>query len=172
MADCGLNPVCHAGDLVTDVVGGVAGSAIDAFAEAVTEAVGKAVASVGTLWVKVGTPNLTTSNGGSAPSDTVGFLQGSLWWYMAAAAVLSVIVGGGKMAWERRAEPGRELLKALMTLVVVSGAGLTAISLAVAAADAFAKWIIDGSLRRHGLRREHHGAARPGRRSRARAPSS
>jgi hypothetical protein len=123
----------------------VTGSAIDALADGVSEAVGKAVASVGTLWVKVGTPNVTT-NGGARPSDAVGFLQGGLWWYMAAAAVLSVIVAGAKMAWEGRAEPGRELLKSLMTLVVVAGAGLTAISLAVAAADGFAKWIIDSSL--------------------------
>jgi type IV secretion system protein TrbL len=129
-----------------DVVGGAAGSAIDALADSVTEAVGKAVASVGTLWVKVGTPNLTTTNGGARPSDSVGFLQGALWWYMAAAAVLSVIIAGAKMGWEGRAEPGRELLKSLMTLVVVAGAGLTAISLAVAAADGFAKWIIDSSL--------------------------
>jgi hypothetical protein len=123
----------------------VTGSAIDALADGVSEAVGKAVASVGTLWVKVGTPNLTT-NGGTRPSDSVEFLQGGLWWYMAAAAVLSVIVAGAKMAWEGRAEPGRELLKSLMTLVVVAGAGLTVISLAVAAADGFAKWIIDSSL--------------------------
>jgi hypothetical protein len=65
---------------------------------------------------------------------------------MAAAAVLSVIIAGAKMGWEGRAEPGRELLKSLMTLVVVAGAGLTAISLAVAAADGFARWIIDSSL--------------------------
>ena len=146
MPECGLNPVCVGGDLLSDAVGGVAGSVIDQLADAVTEAVGKAVASVGTLWVKVGTPNLTSTNGGSSPSDAVGFLQGSLWWYMAAAAVVSVIVAGGKMAWEQRAEPGRELVKGLLTLVVVAGAGLTAISLAVAAADGFAKWIIDSSL--------------------------
>lgn len=144
--DCGLNPICQAGDLVTDVAGGVAGSAIDALADAVTEAVGKAVASVGTLWIRVGTPNLATADGGTTPSDSVGFLQDSLWWYMAAAAVVAVIIAGAKMAWEGRAEPGRELLKSLMTLVVVAGAGLTAVSLAVAAADSFAKWIIDSSL--------------------------
>ena len=140
MAECGSlgpipDPVCELGNGVQSVVGGVAGSVIDQLADAVTEAVGKAVASVGTLWVKVGTPNLTSTNGGSSPSDAVGFLQGSLWWYMAAAAVVSVIVAGGKMAWEQRAEPGRELVKGLLTLVVVAGAGLTAISLAVAAAD-------------------------------------
>jgi type IV secretion system protein TrbL len=146
MACAKFDLLCKGKDLAGDVVGGVAGSAIDALADAVSEAVGRAVASVGTLWVKVGTPNLTTTNGGSTPSATVGFLQGSLWWYMAAAAVLSVIIAGAKMAWEGRAEPGRELLKSLMTLVVVAGAGLTVISLAVAAADSFARWIIDSSL--------------------------
>ena len=128
------------------IPGVVAGNVIEQLAEAVTEAVGKAVASVGTLWVKVGTPNLTTTNGGTTPSDAVGFLQGSLWWYMTVAAVVAVIVAGAKMAWEQRAQPGRELVKGLLTLVVVSGAGLTAISLAVVAADGFARWIIDNSL--------------------------
>jgi hypothetical protein len=156
MADCAhIGPLplpnCVLGNGIKDVVGSVAGSAIDQLAQAVSEAVGRAVASVGTLWVKVGTPNLTSGNGGTTPSDTVGFLQGSLWWYMAAAAVLSVIIAGAKMAWEGRAEPGRELLKSLMTLVVVAGAGLTVISLAVAAADSFARWIINSSLDGHGF---------------------
>jgi len=60
---------------------------------------------------------------------------------------VAVIVAGAKMAWEQRAQPGRELVKGLLTLVVVSGAGLTAISLAVVAADGFARWIIDNSLK-------------------------
>lgn len=151
MAGCGYNPACKITGLAKDVVGSVAGGVIDQLAKAVEQAVGRAVASVGTLWVKVGTPNLTSSDGGSTPSATVGFLQGSLWWYMAAAAVASVLVAGGKMAWEGRAQPGRDLMKSLMTLVVVSGAGLTAISLATAAADGFSKWIIDNSLNGRGF---------------------
>ncbi len=79
---------------------------------------------------------------GPDASRPVAFLQSRLWWYMGAAAVMSVIVGAVRMVWEQRAEPGKELLKSLMTLVVVSGAGLTGISAAVAAADGFAKWII------------------------------
>lgn len=129
-----------------DVVSGVTGGVIDQLAEKVTEAVGHMVASVGTLWVKVGTPNLTTTDGGTTPSDSVAFLQNSLFWYMATAAIIAVIIAGAKMAWEQRAEPLRELLKAMMTLVVVSASGLAFISLAVTAADSFAKWIIDSSL--------------------------
>jgi hypothetical protein len=152
MPDCGFNPICQGIDGVGGVLGGAVGKAtssvvgnwIQDLADAVQEALGKALASLGTLWVNVGTPNLTTSGG--HPSDAVGFVQGSLWWYMGAAAVVAVVVGGARMAWEQRAEPGRDVLRGLLTLIVVIGAGLTVITLAVAAADGFSSWIIDGSL--------------------------
>jgi hypothetical protein len=145
MAGCGVNPLCLGKEAVGDVVGDAAGSAVGALADAVGEGVTKAVASLGTVWVKVGTPNVTTADGTSA-SPTVAFIQSQLWWYMAAAAILAVIIGGARMAWEQRAEPGRELLKGLLTLVVVSGCGLATISLAVSAADQFARGIVDASL--------------------------
>jgi len=144
--DCATSVVDTITGLPGDIAGSVAGSAIDALAKAVQEAVGKVIATLGTLWVKVGTPNLTTSDGGTTPSDAVGFIQGSLWWYMVGAAVLAVIIGGTRMAWEQKAEPGRELVKALLTLILVAGAGLTAISLLVAGADAFSQWIINKSI--------------------------
>ncbi|WP_166787710.1 hypothetical protein [Cryobacterium luteum] len=78
-------------------------------------------------------------------SSTVGFLQNSLWYYVGGLAVLSVIIGGIRMAWEQRAQPGKELLQSLITLVVVSGAGLAIITLAVTAADAFSIWILNGA---------------------------
>ncbi len=217
------DPVCKAEEFVSSSIG-------DAFtkaADAVLEAVGKAVGSLGTMWVNIGTPNLTGGSGASgvtpgdhaanvggintvlawatwiafgicvlalmvtgvrmglghrneghkhadrigvvlvatiiisaavglvtaiAPaassngSPTVSFIQDSLWWYMIAVAVLGVIVGAGRMAWEQRAEPGKDLVKSLMTLVVVSGAGLTAVSLLVAAGDSFSVWLLNGSL--------------------------
>src|SRR3954471_8019380 len=150
MADCGINPVCHLKDTVGDVVGGAANSAVGALADAVGEGVAKAVASLGTVWVKIGTPNVTSADGTSA-SPAVAFIQSELWWYMAAAAILAVIVGGARMAWEQRAEPGRELLKGLLTLVVVSGCGLAVISLAVSAADEFARGVVDASLQGDGF---------------------
>lgn len=81
--------------------------------------------------------------GGS--SSTVTFLQNSLWYYLGGLAVLSVIIAGVKMAWEQRAQPGKDLLQSLLTLVVVSGAGLTVIGLAVSAADAFSVWVLNSS---------------------------
>jgi type IV secretion system protein TrbL len=87
--------------------------------------------------------------GATAPEagggGAVGFLQNSLWYYVGALALLSVVVGGIRMAWEQRAQPGKDLLQSLITLVVVSGAGLAVITLAVTAADAFSVWVLDNS---------------------------
>ena len=84
----------------------------------VGDAVGSVLTNLATVWVDVGTPNLTTS--GNNPSDAVAFIQGSLWWYMAAAAVLSVTVGGARMAWTMRTEPGKDV--SLHTLRFGAGA--------------------------------------------------
>ena len=224
MADCGfLDVECKAKEWAASTIG----DALTKTADAVLEAVGKAVASLGTMWVNIGTPTLTGGGGstGVSPGDhaanvggintilgwatwiafgicvlslmvagvrmglghrhegqkhvdrlgvilvatiiisaavglvtaiapavnspgspTVAFIQNSLWWYMIAVAVVGVIFGAVRMAWEQRAEPGKDLVKSLMTLVVVSGAGLTAVSLLVAAGDSFSVWLLNGSL--------------------------
>ncbi|MFF9565598.1 hypothetical protein ACF1AJ_19785 [Leifsonia sp. NPDC014704] len=83
--------------------------------------------------------------GSSNASDAVGYIQDSLWWYTGGLAVLSVIIAGARMAWTQRAQAGKDLLQSLFTLVVVSAVGLTGIGLAVAAADGFSTWILDGA---------------------------
>lgn len=221
----GLKPHCYAQD-GTDAA---AGSAIENMADAVVEAYSKAVASMGTVWIHIGTPGLTDSGaeasaisaGASAPDSgsittvlsyamwvslavavlsllalggliaarmrsgegavalgrvglvlgatvlisassalisgfmpaepndaggAVLLLQSALWWYMGAAAVLSVIIGSARMAWEQRAEPGREIVRGMLTLAVVAGAGVTVSGLLVSAADSFAVWLLNGSL--------------------------
>ncbi len=75
------------------------------------------------------------------------FLQSRLWWYMGAAAVVGVIIGGARMAWEQRAEPGRDLLKGLLTLVIVAGASVTIIQILSAASDEFSKWLLEESMK-------------------------
>jgi len=215
---------CKAGEAASSAVG----DAIQNLADSVVEAFGKVVASLGTVWVNIGTPDLTNDGGPSSvtagasdPSvqgitdvlgyvtwislavavislmtlgglvavrmrrgegmaavgrvglilgavvlisaasslvsaalpdgpvgsaGTVAFLQSSLWWYVGAGAVLSVIVGAARMAWEQRAEPGRDLVRSLLTLIVVAGAGVTITGLLVTAADGFSIWIINNSL--------------------------
>lgn len=117
---------------------------------------GEGIAAVGKIGLLLASVVLISSasaliagilpSGPSNASGAVLFLQSGLWWYMGAAAVVSVIIGGARMAWEQRAEPGRDTVKSLLTLVVVAGAGTTIVGLLVAAADSFSVWIINGSL--------------------------
>lgn len=85
----------------------------------------------------------TTAPGGS--STTVGFLQGSTWYIVLALAVGSVIIAGIRLAWTQRSEPIRELLRSVLTLIMVSTMGLTVIQLAVAAGDAFSVWVLNNA---------------------------
>jgi len=132
---------CQAGDFVNDR----ANDAIKNMADAIADAVGNVVKTLGTFWVNVGTPNLTATSNANAPSDPVAFLQNSLWFWTAALAVLSVLVGAAKMIIERRGAPMRDLGRSLATLVVVSGAGVGAVGLLTVSADKFSVWIIDNS---------------------------
>src|SRR5690606_40053304 len=112
-------------------------------------AVGKVGLVLGAVVLISGASALVTGLLPAGPSNAGGavlFLQSSLWWYMGAAAIVSVIIGGARMAWEQRAEPGKETVKSLLTLVVVAGAGVTIVGLLVAAADSFSVWLINGSL--------------------------
>jgi type IV secretion system protein TrbL len=129
-----------------DIVGGAAANAIDALADSIKEAVGEAVAGVATLWVDVGTPNLTSTSGGSTASDPVAFLQDQLWWLMAGIAVLSVIFAGGRTAWEMRGEPVRAVALSLIKLTLVIGAATATIAMAVEIADGVASAIIDRAV--------------------------
>jgi len=85
----------------------------------------------------------TTAPGGS--STTVGFLQSSTWYVVLTMAVASVIIAGIRIAWTQRGEPVRDLLKSMLTLVMVSTIGLTVIQLAVSAGDAFSVGILNAA---------------------------
>ena len=145
MADCSgwnaFNPLCHAGAAIEDA----ANDTVKNMAKAIADAVGQTVQTLGTFWVNVGTPSLTTVPGGSTASDPVLFLQNSLYFWTAALAVLSVLVGAAKMIIERRGAPLRDLARSLATLVVVSGAGVATVGLLTVSADQFSAWIIKNS---------------------------
>jgi hypothetical protein len=132
---------CHAGAALEDV----ANDAVKNMAKAIADAVGQTVQTLGTFWVNVETPALTSAPGGSAASDPVLFLQNSLYFWTASLAVLSVLVGAAKMTIERRGAPLRDLGRSLATLIVVSGAGVAAVGLLTVAADQFSAWIIKNS---------------------------
>ena len=86
---------------------------------------------------------MTPTSGGS---DAVAYLRNSLWWYTIAIGMFGMIVAGIRLAWTERAQPVQDLLEGLLTIAVVTGAGVTVVGLLTSAADSFAVWIIDGAV--------------------------
>ncbi|MDB5243869.1 MAG: hypothetical protein JWP57_4495, partial [Spirosoma sp.] len=143
MADdvCGVLDIgCKANEWVNTAVG----DAIENLSKAVREGLSQMVTTLSTFWAELPSSNLTTLDGVS-PSPTVAFLQNGLAYWTAVLAVLAIIVGGARLAWEQRGGPLREMLRSLLTLALVSGVGLAVIAVLVAAADAFSVWIINAS---------------------------
>ncbi|MFK0042397.1 hypothetical protein ACIQTW_21385, partial [Paenarthrobacter sp. NPDC090517] len=135
---------CSFGDLVCvgkEGVKNLTGSALEQVAQGVTEAFGKAVAWLGTFWVNVDTPPLISA--GTKSSAEVEFLQGHLWFWTLSLAVLAILVGAGRMIWEQRGEPLRQVAVGLVRFILVSAGGVAAIQLLVTASDGLAKWLID-----------------------------
>jgi type IV secretion system protein TrbL len=144
--DCGLlGEKCWVGNWA----GNVLGDGIESLARAISEALGQIVVSLSTFWVNLPTSNLTSN--GVNPSPTVSFLQSGLWYWTAALAVLAVIIGGARMAWEQRGDPIKDLVRSLLTLTLVSGMGLAVIAFLITAADGFSTWIIDESTNGKGF---------------------
>lgn len=97
---------------VEDVASGVMGDALDNMAAAVQEAVGYVIGSVGTMWVNIGTPNLTEGDS-TVPvdenppfSEPVLELLGYITWISFAIAVVSIITLGAMMTLRSRRGEG------------------------------------------------------------------
>ncbi len=105
---CGINPGCIVGKAVGGGISSVAGDAITALAKAVLGALGHAIEWASTLWVGVGTPSVADSAGQS--TGTVSFLQHNLLVYTTGLAVLSTLIGAGRIVYhEHKATQLREL---------------------------------------------------------------
>lgn len=125
----------------SDGIKNLTGSALEQVAQGVVEAFGKAVAWLGTFWVQVDTPPLISS--GTAASSEVEFLQGHLWFWTLSLAVMAVLIGAGRMVWEQRGEPLRQVAIGLVRFILVSAGGVAVIQLLITASDELAKWLID-----------------------------
>lgn len=129
------------GDVVTSpgaaAVGAVGSTFIDMWAKAIMEAAGATLIYLGTWWVRVDVPLVI---GGDSP---VGWVQERLNWAVIAVLIGSIIAAGMQIAWSRRAEGARELVKSLLTMIVVTTAGTLAASYLIEICDEFATWILN-----------------------------
>jgi len=110
-----------------------------AVAAVVVAAVEAVLKGVGFLWIYIKTPDIGNTG-------TAGFIQVHTNYILAAAATIAVIVAAIQMAVSHRGEPLREILRSLLTMVVVSAAGATFAAALIGAADEFSSWIIGQAL--------------------------
>ncbi|MFC0624918.1 type IV secretion system protein [Kribbella deserti] len=128
---------------VSKVLGGLLDIILKAIKWVVAEAVKLVLETIGTFWIRL--PTISLTNDGQA-SSTITFVEQQTVWLVAAIGVVSVILAGARMAWHGRGEPLRELGKSLGTLLVVSSAGITMVTLLTQLADSIARDVINASL--------------------------
>jgi hypothetical protein len=129
----------HLADAVQAAVGGLFGFLFDTLKKIIIDAVIAVLHAVGTLWINIKTPDIGNNS-------AITFVQSYTFWILILAATFSVIIGGVRMAVSQRGEPLREILKSLLTLVVVSGAGVAFASTLISVSDLFSSWIMSEAL--------------------------
>jgi hypothetical protein len=113
----------------------------EAIANVVIHAVEAVMKAVGLLWVYIPTPSIE----GNTPAL---WIQTHTQFIMVFIASLAVIVGAVQMAISHRGEPARDILKSLITLVVVTGSATAFAGTLITAADGFSTWIINAALKK------------------------
>ncbi|MDF1480341.1 hypothetical protein PYV02_14745 [Leifsonia sp. H3M29-4] len=126
---------------IGEVIGGIANDQLTQAAQEVAESFGKIMASLGTFWIYIPTPNL--AGGVGSNSDVVLLVQNSLVFFVAIAALVSLIIGGARIAITQRAEGLRKVASGIFTLVLVTAAGVPVLSLLIIAGDEFSIWIVN-----------------------------
>lgn len=149
-----LHPIDSMQCIGTRIVGGVGHAVTSAFSTIfggivtwlsglITDAIAWMIKTLGTFWVKIGTPSVGDADGN--PSSTVGWMWAHLRWYTLALLVFSVLLGAGRMAIARRAEPGTDTLRSVVQYSLVSTLGVAVVAAGIAASDLFSSWIITAS---------------------------
>ncbi|MFC0624917.1 hypothetical protein [Kribbella deserti] len=120
------------------------------FAGVIADAVGGVIKAVGSLWIYV--PTLHASEGGNySPVATVSFMRGQTLFLTAAVAVVAMIIGGARMAYQHHGESARELLRSMLTLVIVTLGGVAMVTVLTEAGDLLAKEFIDRAVQESGM---------------------
>jgi hypothetical protein len=122
----------------------VATNATDQLRQQASQAAMQALDAM-TFWIKPKTPAIAEQHGESwTNTGTVEYLQHSLLGITGAVFVIAILIAGMRIAWEQRAKPLQELLKAVVTFVVVGAAGTATMQVLIAWSDEFAVSIIRG----------------------------
>lgn len=127
------------GDALEWAIGSLFNLIFDAIKAVVIKAVEMVMKAVGTLWIDIDTPEF---GGNSA----IAFVQERTLWILILAATVAMIVGGVRMAISQRGEAVRDIIRSLITMVVVSAGAVAFASALIQIADSFSEWIVDEAI--------------------------
>lgn len=110
---------------------------LENFVSEVTKSLGEIVLNLGTWWVKAPVPSLFIT---TSPAYK---LQDYLRFLLAVVMIASLIVAGIKVIIDGRGDSLRQVAQSLVTVVVISGAGLVLASALISIFDDTAVWLLD-----------------------------
>lgn len=133
------NPLCALKEGAHAALGSAAQNVVDYWVEALNESLGNVMITLGSFWTK-GTVGLDVGNG-----SPIEFMQQHMQFVVTTVLVASMMACGIQMLVTRSNDELQRLGRGVITTVIVSGAGTTAITVGVAAADAFSTWLMDAA---------------------------
>lgn len=133
------NPLCALKEGAHAALGSAAQNVVDYWVEALNESLGNVMITLGSFWTK-GTVGMDVGNG-----SPIEFMQQHMQFVVTTVLVASMMACGIQMLVTRSNDELQRLGRGVITTVIVSGAGTTAITVGVAAADAFSTWLMDAA---------------------------
>lgn len=131
------NPLCALKEGAHAALGSAAQNVVDYWVEALNESLGNVMITLGSFWTK-GTVGMDVGKG-----SPIEFMQQHMQFVATAVLVASMMACGIQMIVTRNNDELQRLGRGVITTIIVSGAGTTAITVGVAAADVFSTWLMD-----------------------------
>lgn len=138
-----LNPL----HLIAGPVRNVMLAPVDALANAIGDGLAEMLKTLSTAWISLGTPNVATSGGHATP--VVAFLQSETAPYVGLLLLVSLLIGAVRIMLSRHAGAAGDVIRGLITYVVIAGCGTAAVGLLIATSDEFSEAIIDHAAAGH-----------------------
>lgn len=133
------NPLCALKEGAHAALGSAAQNVVDYWVEALNESLGNVMITLGSFWTK-GTVGMDVGKG-----SPIEFMQQHMQFFATTVLVASMMACGIQMLVTRNNDELQRLGRGVITTIVVSGAGTTAVTVGVAAADAFSTWLMDAA---------------------------
>ena len=136
--DCSWYDVtCQLGNLTEQTASTVTDAIVSTWAKAVLEGLDSVLTTLGTFWVKVPTPDVSDSGSVTA------WAQGATHWLVIVLAALSTLTACIYLMWHQRGEEVRNIVRGLLTLIIVSAVSITMGQAVIDVADKSATWFLD-----------------------------